>query len=423
MISDINSIRDVKGEPFVLFRQKIMKLAARHKTPFYVIDNQSLENSIVGFKKAFSSHIDGCTPFYALKSNDHPFIVKSVIRHGFGIDVSSGRELGIARKCGAEKILFSGPGKTMEELGLALDNARFVTVHIDSFSELKKLGKLAQERKVKIKAGVRFFSSVHGTWSKFGIPLRELKSFWETARDFPYIDLQGLQFHISWNKDPSKYVKIIKELAEYLKESVPASILDEIKFLDFGGGFFPDRSDGYYPREKYGPGLVAGQIVGRKANSDNKRQRYYLIESSSLDEFAREISNALNAHIKPLIPKCAYYTEPGRIICNNAMHIVVSVLDKKREDRVISDGGINMTGWEYGENYYYPIFNLTHPSAEEIDCTVYGPLCTPRDLWGYYCYAEKMEEGDLLVVLNQGSYKYVLAQNFIKPIPKVYGMK
>jgi diaminopimelate decarboxylase len=100
--------------------------------------------------------------------------------------------------------------------------------------------------------------------------------------------------------------------------------------------------------------------------------------------------------------------------------MVVRVLDRKRKNMAITDGGNNALGWDYGEQFYYPIINLTHFSQKEIPFTLYGSLCTPRDVWGYYLFTRKVKEGDVMVIPNQGAYRLSLAQNFIKPIPKVY---
>ena len=186
-----------------------------------------------------------------------------------------------------------------------------------------------------------------------------------------------------------------------------------IEFIDFGGGFFPTRTEGYYPWTTHYPWNIP---AGTKKTSF--ADPYYITETLELSEYAEAIAEAIKAYIEPIV-KCIYYAEPGRIICNNAMHIVVQVQDNKAPGNVITDGGVNIVGWEYGEHFYFPLVNLTHPSLKEIKCTLYCPLCTPHDIWGYYCYASKMKEGDVVVVPNQGAYRYSLAQNFIKPIPEV----
>ena len=111
--------------------------------------------------------------------------------------------------------------------------------------------------------------------------------------------------------------------------------------------------------------------------------------------------------------------EPGRWISNSAMHILLTVLDKKDHHTVITDGGINLLGWERPLSEYIPLLNLTRPSLKEMKFNIYGSLCTPLDVWGYSVFGEGIEEGDLLLVPDQGAYTYSLRQSFIKPIARV----
>lgn len=401
-------------------KQKILALTKKHATPFYALDQAALETSINKFLVAFKT-IPNLTPFYPIKANPHPQILKTVLKFGFGLDASSGRELIIALKTGAKQIIFSGPGKTISELNLAVKNHKQVILNIDSFSELKKIGALLKNKKIILKAGVRVTTHFHSDWQKFGIPLTELKLFWQAAKKTPQLSLQGLQSHSSFNETADNYQNIIKEISRYLKTNFSSEELREVKFFDFGGGFLPFQAQGYYPFTTPQGQIIkiAREFFGSKTKFLDK---YYISPSVTLPVYAQGIAAAINKYLKPLL-NCQYYTEPGRIISHNALHIVLSVVDEKKRGVVIMDGGINITGWERFEEEYFPIINLTHFSRQEIPCTLYGNLCTPADIWGYYCYASQLKEGDILVVPDQGAYTYTWAQNFIKPIPPVYLLK
>ncbi|MBI5413384.1 alanine racemase [Candidatus Peregrinibacteria bacterium] len=408
-------------------RDGILRLAKKYPTPFYLIDNAQLENSINEFKTPFEKFIQGVRIFYAMKSDDHPYIVKSVVKHGFGVDVSSKRELEIALNCGAERIIFNGPGKTEDELLAAVKNNKIVTINIDSFGEIEKLEKIATKCGKTIKAGVRIYTKFHGTWNKFGIPLEKLKDFWKGAEKYPHVKLEGIHFHLSWNRGVSSYQNVIKEVAAYLKKNFTAEMRNSIKFIDFGGGFFPNRSDAYYPWTSHYPWISpAGNIIQMADSYYGKKtefaEKYHVIETMPISDYARGIASALKKYFKPIID-CDYYTEPGRIICSKAMHIVIRVMDVKSEKFAIADGGVNITGWECGDYFYTPLVNLTQPALKEIEFKIMGYLCTPRDLWGLYCYAADVRENDVILVPNQGAYRYSLAQNFIKPIPEVRILK
>jgi len=386
-------------------RRGIIELSRKYPTPFYIFDPGALEKSIKEYTRAFQKHLFKFKPFYAIKANPHPYVIATVLKHDFGLDVSSGDELKLALKHKAKHILFSGPGKSIPELNLALAHHKKVTVNIDSFSELKKLGALSSKNKITIRAGIRVFTRHHGKWNKFGINLNELKKFWMTAKKFPYIQLQGIQFHLSHNKNVTPYQNIIKEIGTYLKKTFSEDMLSTIKFVDFGGGFYTDKTEGIYDQ-----------------NSKNKYPHYKLIRAQKIEIFSKGIAGAIRKYLKPIL-KCSYYSEPGRIICTYAMHIVLKVEDKKNKQTVITDGGVNMIGVGSNYNYYLPLINLTRPSIHEKKYIIYGPLCTPKDMWGYHCYANKIEEGDTILVPNQGAYTYSLAQNFIKSVPKVYKLK
>ena len=86
---------------------------------------------------------------------------------------------------------------------------------------------------------------------------------------------------------------------------------------------------------------------------------------------------------------------------------------------VITDAGTNAIGWERFEIDYCPILNLTRPSLQERECNILGSLCTPHDIWGYSYWGKDIQEGDILMIPEQGAYTYSLRQHFIKPLPQV----
>ena len=397
-------------------RARILSLAQKYETPFYLLDEEALEKNISAFNQSFNQELPKFKAFYAIKSNPHPSILKRVIRSGMGLDVSSERELNIGLKAGARQILLSGPGKTKSELALAVKNRSIVTINLDSFGELRKLQEIASKQRVTVKAGVRVFTD--RSWSKFGISLKKLTDFLKEAQRSKFANVCGIQMHMSWNEDASPYIEAIETLGRYLKNEVSSSILREIEFLDFGGGFFPFRAEGIYPWATPLGKIckIANDHYGSPTTfSDN----YYLTVSKPIETFAKAIGQSIKKHIEPLL-SCSYYAEPGRVISNSSMMIVLRVVDVKNPGCIIVDGGINSVGWERFENNYFPLVNLTQPSDKERECLVYGSLCTPDDTWGKFSFAKGFREDDVIVVPNQGAYTYSLAQNFILPIPKVY---
>ena len=146
--------------------------------------------------------------------------------------------------------------------------------------------------------------------------------------------------------------------------------------------------------------------------------RHYKRCSAAIEEFASAISDAVRRHLFSHVC-CRICTEPGRWLCNDAMHLLLTVVDRKGKDLVITDGGTNAIGWERFETDYFPVINLSRPGLSERACRILGSLCTPHDVWGYCYWGEDIQAGDILLIPTQGAYTYSLRQEFIKPLPTV----
>ncbi|MFH1124612.1 MAG: decarboxylase, partial [Pseudomonadota bacterium] len=335
---------------------------------------------------------------------------------GLGLDVSSGLELSLALSLGCRKIIFSGPGKTDEELTLALRNRSSVTILLDSGGELDRISRLAkgtEEREGSIRVGIRIRGRHHGIWDKFGVPLDDLGALLTRAIASPVVKAEGFQFHTSWNRDPGPQIEMIKTISSYLKTKVPRDIRRSLKFLDIGGGYWPERGEWLNPQNTF-----RGKLVQVFEPHYPFRHRHYYLKSKPLDHFVRAISRAIALEGEPL-NRLEIWMEPGRWISTPAMHILLTVIDKKDEGMVITDGGINLLGWERPLSEFIPVINLTRPSLEEMPVRIFGSLCTPLDIWGTSLFGRGILPGDVLLIPDQGSYTYGLRQSFIKPKARV----
>jgi len=119
-----------------------LALAKKYQTPFYAYDEKSLDLAVADFNNAFKRHIPRFESYYALKLNHHQSIVNRVVEKGFGLDVASRRELLIAIKTSAKRIVYYSPGKSKKDLQLAIKHNDRVRIHVDSFQELHLLGQL-----------------------------------------------------------------------------------------------------------------------------------------------------------------------------------------------------------------------------------------------------------------------------------------
>ncbi len=371
-------------------------LSRQYGSPLYVIEEAILLARAREFTEAFRAQVPDVRVFFPLKTNSHPHVVAATRKAGLGIEVSSGLELEMALSSGAEEILFNGPAKTYEELGLAIRNHKRVVVILDSATELERLESLAANSRTAIRAGVRLAVETANLWQKFGIPFSDLEGFIGRARRSPFVNVIGLHFHTSWNMNPSAQVQTLIALGRVLGGLTPEARRG-IEFIDIGGGFWPPQ--------------------GNWVPTDNHPPFFTTEPSAPITEFARDIGNALRSHVFPYV-ESKIYAEPGRWICNDAMHIVLTVLDLKGSNIAVTDGATNAVGWERFEHEYFPVINLTQPEPVERPFLVLGSLCTPHDLWGRSYFGAGILRGDVLLIPMQGAYTYSLRQQFIKPLPR-----
>ncbi|MGD9226578.1 MAG: alanine racemase [Desulfobacterales bacterium] len=398
--------------PFLARATEFTTAFRKHGSPLYLFDKQALLGRVQQLRDAFKMFLSDFHIYYAVKSNNHPLLAGSLVDCGLGLDVSSGLELKLALKCGCRNILFSGPGKTAAELELAIAHATDITVLMDSFGELERLQHVAARHHQQVVAGVRLTTDEHGLWRKFGIPLTDLKTFMDQAQKHSHVKFSGVQFHTSWNRTPGAQVTFLERIGQTLQK-LPSKHLNAIRFLDIGGGYWPSRGEWLQPA-----GTPAGRLRQSIEPELQQTVRHHKLEAEPIEAFARKISRALSDHIFPLI-QCRIFIEPGRWLNNDAMHLLLTVVDKKADDLVITDAGTNVIGWERFESDYAPVINLSRPSENEHGCLVLGSLCTPHDVWGYSYFGDGIEPGDVLLIPSQGAYTYSLRQEFIKPLANV----
>jgi diaminopimelate decarboxylase len=393
-------------------RKAYLKQVKKHGTFLYVLEPDVLMQRAEQFKTAFRRELPDSGFYFAVKSNNHPEVARTLLKSGFGLDVSSGVELQTAIDVDAKEIVFSGPGKTTEELESAVINSSRVTVLLDSFGELHRLEKAASMAGTKVRAGVRLTTNPKGLWRKFGIPPETLTEFWQAARTCPHVSLIGIQFHTSWNLTAASQTDTIALLGELLSR-MPDNLIDNLAFVDVGGGYWPQQGEWLHPS-------AAPQEMRQKTSRhlSDESKIHLRFPAEPIENFARKIGQAIKHHIFPLT-RCRICFEPGRWICNDSMHLLMTVVDQKAEDLVITDAGTNAVGWERFETDYFPVLNLTRPALTEKPCYILGSLCTPHDVWGFSYFGRDIRVGDVLMIPTQGAYTYSLRQHFIKAVPEV----
>ena len=398
-------------EGFLTKRDIYVESARRFGAPQYFFDKTSLAQKADQFNAACSRHLDRYKVFYAMKSNCFKGIIDYIASRGMGLDVSSGKELSMALATGCQRIIFSGPGKTDDELGLAISHPQQVVLLMDSPGELSRLAKLVGQRvrsKGAIRVGIRIQNVSGGIWNKFGIPLFDVTKTFITALSIKGIDPCGIQFHTSWNLNPAAQVQMIDQIGSYIVRKMPEDISRRLKFIDIGGGFWPEHGEWLNAQN-----TDKGALLSHIKPSFKFNKTHYIREAMPIDYFLKKISWAISRPGNPL-QGLEVWMEPGRWISTSAMHILLKVVDKKDSRMVITDGGINIMGWERPLTEFIPIINLTQPGLKELGTMVFGSLCTPHDVWGRSFFGNGIEVGDVLLVPDQGAYTYSLRQSFIK---------
>jgi diaminopimelate decarboxylase len=409
-----------------LNREIFLESARSYGTPHYFLDSDALKERASFFAETMRRHVPRSEFFYAFKCNDLPFIVRTLKETGFKADVAGIFELQLALKLGFERIVFSGPGKSDEELRLALKEKKRVIINIDNFDELERLKTLSEEKRSrgKVDVGFRLNTEVssEGQWWKFGFELDELREAVRRVNQSSGLAWAGLHFHCSWNKTPLRYQEIIRKLSESLTANFSPVQLRKLRFLDIGGGYYPEYQGILHKGEDKGMLLdILGTRRGSKRDVYNEMSfdpyAFGITPVEPLENFARAIGDALEKNIFPFNPGIAVYFEPGRFIVAHSTSIILGVTSVKKNGLIV-DGGINMLGdYKFSEYSFAPVVNISRPSSRLKQQVIYGPLCDPHDLWGYSYYGEDAQKGDIFAVLFQGAYTFSTAWRFIRPIP------
>ncbi len=402
-------------DSFLQKRLIYLECAKRFESPLYFLNETSLTDQIRQFRDVFRNHFDAFKIFYAMKSNSCPALILKAVEKGVGLDVSSGLELSRALSTSCTDIIFSGPGKTDEELKLALENRDRVIVMLDSTGELDRLSRLlvSSTPGPTVRTGIRIRNHFNRGWNKFGIPLSNLGPVLTRIEKEKGMEASGIQFHTSWNMDPVVQSGMIDSTGYWISNHISPGLLKNLRFMDIGGGYWPEKGEWLNPENTF-----MGRVLKQIFPMVTFENRHYYIPANSLNRFAKKLSEKMRSQPSP-VRDLEIWTEPGRWISTPAMHIILKVVDIKDSGMVITDGGINLLGWERPLTEFIPVINLTRPSKRERNIKVFGSLCTPDDIWGRSLFGDGVRKGDILIIPDQGAYTYSLRQEFIKPVAKV----
>jgi len=358
-------------------------------TPFYLYSSATLTHHFNTFDKSFGE-LPHLTCF-AVKSCSNLAILRLFSTLGGGADIVSGGELYRSLKAGIgpRRIIYSGVGKTEEELryGLVSDILMF---NVESEQELIKLQQVAREQEMVAPVAFRInpdvdpkthaYISTGLAKNKFGIPIEQAEDIYLRARDMSNIKILGVSCHIgSQLTEVSPFTETLHKVKLFIKRLEKHGIA--INYLDLGGGLGVRYLDEKPPHPQ---------------------------------EYAR----ALKEEMADL--ECTLILEPGRVIVGNAGILISRVLYTKQTESknfIIVDAAMN----DLARPSLYDAHHDIQPvcrKAEMADAKSYrkadvvGPICETGDFLARDRELPPFEQGDLLAVMSSGAYGFTMSSNY-----------
>jgi diaminopimelate decarboxylase len=363
-------------------------LAQAVGTPLYCYSTATLRRHYEVFAGAFAD-VDALV-CYAMKANSNQAVIKTLAQLGAGADVVSGGELKRARAAGVapDKIMFSGIGKTADELALAVDED-ILCVNVESEAELELLSSIAKSKGRTARVSVRVNPDVDPKThakiatgkaeNKFGIPISHARSVYARAAKLPGLEVTGVDMHIG---SQITVLEPFDDAFALLSDFVRTLRADghAISHIDLGGGLgIPYREDNEPPPH---PDAYAAMV--KRATRDLG---------------------------------CTLIFEPGRLIVGNAGILLTRVLYLKRGESksfVIVDAGMNdlIRPTLYDAHHDIRPVREPRPGAARIVADVAGPVCESGDFLALDRDMVSPQPGDLLAVMTAGAYGAVQAGTY-----------
>ena len=363
-------------------------LATAVGTPFYCYSTATLTRHYQVFAGAFADV--NALVCYAMKANSNQAVIATLAKLGAGADVVSEGELMRARLAGmpADKIMFSGLGKTARELALAVDEG-ILCINVESEPELELLSLIASAKGRTVKISVRVNPDIDAKThhkiatgkaeNKFGIPISRAREVYARAAKLPGIKVVGVDMHIgSQITDLDPFDNAFTLLAEFVLTLRGDG--HTISHVDLGGG------------------------LGIPYLDDNEPPPHP-------DDYAKMVKRATRDL------DCRLIFEPGRLIVGNAGILVTRVLFVKRGEAknfVVVDAAMNDLIRPTLYDAHHEIWPVAEPgrSGRRIRADVVGPVCESGDFLALNRELAEPAPGALLAVMSAGAYGAVQAGTY-----------
>jgi diaminopimelate decarboxylase len=366
------------------------ELAEAFDTPLYVISESRIRDNYRRLYKALTRNYEKVRVYYAAKANSNLSVLKTLETEGACLDAVSPGEVFMALTTGftPERVLFTGTSVRNDELKFLAESN--ITVNVDSQSQLDRLLKIKVPKVLSVRVNPEIGAGHHdhcitaGKNTKFGLWESDAVNAYRRAKDAG-VERFGIHMHVgSGVLDAEPFVLALDKLL-----SVAKRVHDEVgvcfEFVDMGGGIGVP----YTPEDK----PLDLNLFSEKVLSLFKRR---------VDEYG--------------LGEPFFCVEPGRyLVCDASVLLTrvntVKVTPFKRFAGV--DAGFNtlVRPTMYGSYHHVLVANkLNAPEEEMYD--VAGPVCESGDLLARDRRLPKVEEGDLLAVLNAGAYGYAMSSQY-----------
>lgn len=359
-------------------------LARRWGTPLFVYAASAARERLEALRGAFSRDVLVC---YALKANTNGALCRTLARAGAGADIVSGGELARALKAGfpAERVVFSGVGKTEGEMAAAL-RAGVLAFNVESSEELDALARVAGRLRLRAPVSVRLNPDVRARThphittgraeNKFGVEAPEARALLRRAARDPRLKAVGVQCHIGSQ---------ITELGPYKRAAAAVAALVaslqaegvRLAFADMGGGLGVTYKD--------------ERPIEPRA-------------------FARTLEAAFRR-----LPELRLLVEPGRYLVADAGVLLTRVLYRKQTSKrrfVIVDGAMTDLPRPALYDAWHPVWPVKERRGKKALVDVVGPVCETGDFLARRRSLPPLERGDLLAVGKAGAYGFAMSSQY-----------
>lgn len=368
----------------------VKELAEKYDTPLYVLSEKRIRENYNHLYTALINNYKYVRIYYAAKANTNLTVLKVLQSEGAYLDTVSPGEvfMGLSSGFTPDRILFTGTSVRNDELKFLSDAN--ITVNVDSISELERLLKFAVPPIVSVRVNPEVGAGHHnhcitaGAESKFGLWEEETIQAYAIAKR-ARVERFGIHMHIgSGILDVEPYVLAVEKLLSIAKR-VHDEVGIDFEFIDIGGGLGVP----YKPED----------------------------QELDLKTYSAKVVNLFKNKVKEYgLGKPFLCVEPGRyLVCDASILLTTVNTVKATPSRkfIGVDAGFNTLArpMMYGSYHHVLVANKLDKADKET-CDVVGPICESGDALAKERKLPKIEEGDLLAVLNAGAYGYSMSSQY-----------